>query len=82
LGVKKCCFCYQNETIKHLSLNCHHAKIIWRVVNIATGLTPPKSVSHMLGNLLTGMTKKDGIIFVGVVAVMWAIWCTLNNLVS
>jgi hypothetical protein len=30
-----------------------------KVVNIATGLTPPKLVSHMLGNLLIGMTKND-----------------------
>jgi hypothetical protein len=38
----------------------NHAKIIWRNVHIATGLTPPKSVSHMLRNeLITGIRKKE-----------------------
>jgi hypothetical protein len=37
-----------NETIKHLFFDCHHAKTIWRVVNIATGLTSPTSIIHML----------------------------------
>jgi hypothetical protein len=42
---QKCCFCNCNETIKHL-----FSKTIWRVVNIATGLTTPTSIIHMLGN--------------------------------
>jgi hypothetical protein len=62
----------------------NHAKIIWRNVHIATGLTPPKSVSHMLRNeLITGIRKKERLLIsVGVVALMWAIWCTHNELVS
>ena len=37
----KCCFCYCNETIKlnHLFFDWQHAKIIWRIVYIATGPT-------------------------------------------
>lgn len=34
----KRCFCNSNETIKHLLFNWH-AKAIWRMVHIATGLT-------------------------------------------
>jgi hypothetical protein len=51
-------FCDHN-TIKHIFFYCHHGKIIWRVVSISIGLTPPKSVSHILGNWLRGITKKD-----------------------
>jgi len=55
-GSKKCCFCDLNETIQHLFFDCQHAKIIWRVVQVATGLTPPKSMTHMLRNWLTGIS--------------------------
>ena len=49
-GSLKCCFCNCNESITHLLFDCHHAKEVWRIVYLATGLTPPRSVSHMLGN--------------------------------
>lgn len=42
-------------TMKQLNIfffKCQHAKIIWKVVNVAIGLTPPKSVAHMLDNWL------------------------------
>lgn len=38
------------QLIKHLFFKCQHANVIWRVVNIATGLTPWKLIVHMLGN--------------------------------
>ena len=77
----KCCFCDCNETIKHLFFDCQHAKIIWGIVHIAAGLTPPKSISHMLGHWLTGINKKDRLlIFVGA-ALIGAIWCTRNDLI-
>jgi hypothetical protein len=47
-GSQKCCFCHDNETIKHLFVDRQHAKIIWRVVHVASGLTPPRWVTHML----------------------------------
>ena len=48
---------------------------------MATGLTPPKSISHMLGHWLTGINKKDRLlIFVGA-ALIGAIWCTRNDLI-
>jgi hypothetical protein len=61
--------------MKQLTLfKCQHAMTIWRVVNIATGLTPPKSINHMFGNWLTGIKKKDkSLIYVGIVALMWVI---------
>ena len=59
-----------------------HAKTIWRVVYVATGLTPPKSMTHMLWNWLTGISMKERrLIFVGAAALIWAIWCTRNDLI-
>ena len=81
-GSKKCPFCDLNETIQHLFFDCQHAKTIWRVVHVATGLTPPKLITHMLRNWLTGISKKErSLIFVGAAALMWAIWCTRNDLI-
>jgi hypothetical protein len=69
---KKCCFRDQNEQLT--LFKCQHATTIWRVVNIATGLTPPKSINHMFGNWLTGIKKKDkSLIYVGIAALMWVI---------
>ena len=70
-----------NETIHHLFFNCQHAKTIWRVVHVTTSLTPPKLITHMLRNWLTGISKQErSLIFVGAAALMWAIWCTCNDL--
>jgi len=71
-----------NETIHHLFFNCQHAKTIWRVVHVTTSLTPPKLITHMLRNWLTGISKKErSLIFVGSAALMWVIWCTRNDLI-
>ena len=44
-------FCNCNESITHLLFDCHHAKEIWKIVYLlATGLTPQRSISHMLEN--------------------------------
>ena len=81
-GSKKCPFCDLNETIQHLFFDCQHAKTIWRVVHVATGLTPPKLITHMLRNWLTGISKKErSLIFVGAATLMWVIWCTCNDLI-
>jgi hypothetical protein len=56
-GNQKYRLCYHNETIKHLFFNCQHAKTIWRIGDIANGLTPPTSISHMFGYWLTVITK-------------------------
>jgi len=81
-GSKKCCFCDHNEIIQHLFYDWQHAKIIWRVVQVATGLTPPKSMTHMFRNWLTCISMKQRrLIFVGAAALIWAIWCTRNDLI-
>ena len=42
-----------------------HAKIVWRIVHITTG------INH----------KDSLLISVGATALMWAIWCTRNDLI-
>jgi hypothetical protein len=49
-GSQKYYFCNANETIKHLLFDCHYDKQIWMIVYLATGLSPPKFVSHMFEN--------------------------------
>jgi hypothetical protein len=41
-------FCDINETIKHPFSNRGHPENIWRVVQIATGITPHSLIRHML----------------------------------
>jgi len=68
-GSLKCCFYNCNESITHLLFDCHHAKEFWRIVYLATGLIPPRSVSHMLGNWLSNFSDKEGrVILVGAAA--------------
>jgi hypothetical protein len=65
----------------HISLFCV-IYLFWRVVHVATGLTPPKSIAHMLRNWLTDISKKErSLIFVGAAVLMCTIWCTRNDLI-
>ena len=48
----------------------------------ATGLTPPRSIRHMFNSWLSNQSKKiNRVIWVGVVAVCWAIWRCRNDLI-
>ena len=50
---------------------------------VATRLTPPHSISHVLGSWLAGITKNvRNLISVGVAALLWAIWCTRDDMIS
>jgi hypothetical protein len=40
----------EKETIQHLVLQCHYAKFLWRALQISSGLYPPYSISHIIGN--------------------------------
>ena len=71
-----------NKTIKHLFFNCQHAKVIWRAVQVATGLTPPRSVTHMLGNRLQNFNAQEAFtIITGTSALCWAIWRCRNDII-
>src|SRR6185312_1026513 len=73
-GSLKCCFCNCNESITHLLFDCHHAKEICKIVYLATGLTPPRSISNMLENWLSNFDNNERpIVLVGVAVLSWAI---------
>ena len=80
-GNQNCRLCNCNKTIKHLFLDCHHAKTIRRTVCIATGLTPPNFVSHMLGSWLSNFDLKEKYILVEVAALYWVISRCCNDLI-
>ena len=81
-GSKKCCGCNLDETNRHLFLECHYARMVWRIIHIATGLSPLRSISHMFGNWLSNQSKEiRNLIWVGVAAFCWEIWRCRNDIV-
>ena len=81
-GSQKCCGCNSDETIQHLFLDCPYASMVWRIIFFATGLNPPRSISHMFGTWLNNQHKKTRyLIWVGVAAVCWAIWRCRNDII-
>ena len=81
-GSQKCNYCNCNDTIKHLFFDCQRAKVIWRTVQVATGLTPPRSVTHMLENWLQNLNAWEAFtILTGAAALCWAIWCCRNDII-
>jgi len=81
-GSQKYCGCNSNETINHLFLDCHYARMVWRVIFLATGLTPPRSISQIFSSWLSNQyIKIRQLIWVGVAAVCWAIWRSRNDIV-
>ena len=81
-GSQKCVGCNLNESIQHLFLDCHYARMVWRMVYLATGLTQPRSIRHMFGSWLSNQNNKSrNLIWVGVAALCLAIWTTRNDII-
>jgi hypothetical protein len=79
-GNKSCVFCDKDESINHLFFECPLAKIIWRIVHMTFGIPPPRNVSNMFGNWLTGLDKhvvKN--VRIGACAIVWALWNSRND---
>jgi hypothetical protein len=57
-GSKKCVFCHQDETIKHLFFQCRFARSIWSVIKVASTLFPPCCITNIFGNWLNGIDNK------------------------
>jgi hypothetical protein len=51
-GSVLCSFCHKEETIQHLFYDCHLARSIWSIIQVATNLYLPYSVSNMFGTWL------------------------------
>jgi hypothetical protein len=54
-GNTRCVFCHQDETIKHLFFQCRFARSIWSIIQVASSLYPPTSVTNIFGNWLHGI---------------------------
>ena len=81
-GSQKCVCCNLNESIQHLFLDYHYARMVWRMVYLPTGLTQPRSIRHMFGSWLSNQNNKSrNLIWVGVASLYWAIWRTRNDII-
>jgi hypothetical protein len=81
-GSVQCCFCHKDETIQHLLFDCPLARTVWSIIQVATNLYLPHSVSNMFGTWLWGLDKdKKSLVLAGAAATCWAIWRCRNNIV-
>jgi hypothetical protein len=79
-GSKKCVFCHQDETIKHLFFHCRVARSIWSVIQVASTLFPPCSITNIFGNWLNGIDNRfKKHIRVGAIAFIWSLWLCRND---
>jgi hypothetical protein len=55
-------------------LDSSYARMAWRIISYATGLTPPRLIGHIFGSWLSNQSKNiRNLIWVGVAAMCWAI---------
>ena len=81
-GSKNCCFCHKDETILHLFYECRFARFVWCIIQVATGLFPPRGVSNMFGNWLRGIRKDlKSLILLGAATICWSLWLCRNDVV-
>jgi hypothetical protein len=57
-GSKECVFCHRDETIKHLFFQCRFTRSIWSVIQVASTLFPPCSITNIFGNWLNGIDNR------------------------
>jgi hypothetical protein len=68
-GSQKCVGCNLNEMVQHLIMDCHYARMDWRMVYLTTSLTQPKSIRHIFDSWLSNQNSKIGaLIWVGIAA--------------
>jgi hypothetical protein len=81
-GSVKCCFCHKDETVKHLFFKCPLARTTWNLIQVATNLYPPCSISNMFNSWLRGLNKDlKQLVLLGAPAFCWAIWRHRNGIV-
>jgi hypothetical protein len=79
-GCKRCVFCHEDETIKHLFFQCQFARAIWSIIQIGSSLYPPRSIANIFGNWLNGVVVRyKSLIRVGAIAVIWSLWLCRND---
>jgi hypothetical protein len=78
----KCCFCHKDEIIKHLFFKWHFTRTMWNLVQVATKLYPPYSISNLFNSWLRGINKDlKQLVLLGAASVCWAIWRYRNDIV-
>ncbi|WVZ74625.1 hypothetical protein U9M48_022786 [Paspalum notatum var. saurae] len=81
-GSQSCCFCHYNESIQHLFFDCRLAKVIWRIVFMTLGLTPPLNTAHLFNQWsCQGGSKYKPFLLAGAAALIWTIWLYRNECV-
>lgn len=81
-GSKKCVFCSHDETIPHLFFDCHYARFLWRSIYFTFGIREPTSLQDMGSSWLQGFNKDTKAkIYVGAIAICWALWLSRNDVV-
>jgi hypothetical protein len=79
-GSKKYAFLHQDETIKHLFFQYCFARSIWSVIQVASTLFPPCSITNIFGNWLNGIDNKfKKHIRVGEITFIWLLWLCRND---
>jgi hypothetical protein len=80
MEVKGVFFCHHDETIKHLFFQCRFARTIWSVIQVASTLFPPRSITNIFGNWLNGIDRSfKKHIRVGAIAFIWSLWLSRND---
>jgi hypothetical protein len=79
-GSKKCVFYYQDKIIKHLFFHCRVARSIWSVIQLASTLFPPCSITNIFGNWLNEINNRfKKHIRVGAIVFIWSLWLCRND---
>jgi hypothetical protein len=74
------CVLHQDETINHVFFQCGFAKSIWSLIQVATSLYPPTSVTNIFGNLLHDIDLRFGtFIRVRAFAMICSLWLCRND---
>jgi hypothetical protein len=81
-GSKKYIFYHQNESIKHFFFQCLFARSIWSLIQVASTLFPPRSITNIFGNWLNGIDNRfKKHIRVEAIAFIWSLWLCRNDIV-
>jgi hypothetical protein len=71
---------HHNETIKHLFFQCRFVRSIWSIIQVASKLYSPTSVTNIFGNWLYGIDLRFRMLIrVGALAVVLSLWLYRND---